>query len=260
MTSYSVLSVVSFAVVVLLLITGVVFVLLLARKRKIEAELKELVYENQLNRAELASLRAQMDPHFIFNCLNSIRLLTEKKDLDNASDYLDKFARLIRNNLEQARTEYNTLRLEIQTLQLYLEMESLRVKGQVNWKIEYAEDLDIDSIDIPSMFLQPYVENAIWHGLMHKSTPGNLRIRFTEYEDNLEVIIEDDGVGRAASARINEARNKNHNSLATRINEERIEKMTEGNGENKAKVTITDLFNESGVASGTRVLILFPLE
>jgi sensor histidine kinase YesM len=257
MNNYSVLSVVSFTVVLLLLIVGVVFILLLARKSKIESELKEVIYENQLNRAELSSLRAQMNPHFIFNCLNSIRLLTEKKDTEAASAYLEKFSQLIRNNLEQARSDYNTLRFEIQTLELYLQMESLRIKDKVDWQIEYEEEMDLDSIEIPSMFLQPYVENAIWHGLMHRNTRGKLWISMKEADDHLVVTIEDNGIGRKASAAINAGREKSHNSLASRINEERIAKM--GMGNVSGKVDIFDLYDEDGSASGTRVLIEFPI-
>lgn len=257
MNNYSVLSVVSFTVVLLLLIVGVVFILLLARKSKIESELKEAVYENQLNRAELSSLRAQMNPHFIFNCLNSIRLLTERKDVEAASAYLDKFSLLIRNNLEQARSEYNTLRFEIQTLELYLQMESLRIKDKVDWQIEFQEEMDLDTIEIPSMFLQPYVENAIWHGLMHRNTRGKLWICMKEADEHLVVIIEDNGIGRKASATINAGREKIHNSLASRINEERIAKM--GIGNVSGKVEIIDLFGEDGSATGTRVQIEFPI-
>lgn len=260
MNNYVVLSVISFTIVLLLLIAGVVLVLMLARKRKIEAELKEVVYENQLNRAELASLRAQMNPHFVFNCLNSIRLLTEKKETDAASEYLDKFSRLIRNNLEQARSEYNTLRFEIQTLRLYLEMESLRIKEQVSWEIHCDEDTDIDNTEIPSMFLQPFVENAIWHGLMHKADPGHLQIIFREEADSLLVTIEDNGIGRAAAARIKEARSSTHDSLATKINEERMQRMSRREENPLAAMQIIDLFDDSGAASGTRVEIRFPLD
>lgn len=260
MNNYVVLSVISFTIVLLLLITGVVLVLILARKRKIEAELKEAIFENQINRAELASLRAQMNPHFIFNCLNSIRLLTEKKEVEAAAAYLEKFSRLIRNNLEQARTEYNSLRSEIQTLKLYLEMESLRIKDQVSWEIVCDEITDVDNIEIPSMFLQPFVENAIWHGLMHKTEAGHLRIEFQETEDTLLIVVEDNGIGRSASAMINKNRKPEHGSLATLINEERMQRISGSVQNAQALMQTIDLFDVNGSPAGTRVEIRFPLD
>ncbi|GAA4457394.1 hypothetical protein GCM10023092_24180 [Rurimicrobium arvi] len=247
--------------IIFLLITGAVIVILLARKRKIEGDLKAVRYENELNRVELASLRAQMNPHFIFNCLNSIRLLTEKHESEAASAYLGKFSKLIRNNLEQARSDRNSLRFEIQTLQLYLEMESLRIKDKVRWTITHDEAMDLDFLEIPSMFLQPYVENAIWHGLMHRDTPGELSIRFEEDTDKelLRIVIEDNGIGRAASAVINQQRSKQHQSLATRINEERVSRMNKKDNDEETQVVITDLFDNHGNAAGTRVFIQMPL-
>ncbi|RAI77267.1 sensor histidine kinase [Spirosoma telluris] len=130
----------------------------------------ELGFEQKLAETEMTALRAQMNPHFIFNCLNSIKLYATENDAAKASDYLTKFSRLIRLVLENSRSERVTLQNELDALQLYLTMEAMRFKAKLNFRIDMAPAIDAEFIEIPPLLLQPYVENAIWHGLMHKES------------------------------------------------------------------------------------------
>lgn len=237
------------SIVIFLLTVGIALVVLLARKQHISHELK-------VSKMELASLRGQMNPHFIFNCLKSIKIITEQNNCDEASLYLSKFSKLIRNILEQSRDEESILAKEIETLKLYLEMESLRVKEKMSWSIIIQEGLDIDFIQIPSLLIQPYVENAIWHGIMHIEGKGILDIHFRQEikTDVLIVEIIDNGIGREQSAIINAVKMNKPQSLGTKINQERIALINYKPGFT-ASVEVTDLHNESGMASGTKVTI-----
>jgi LytS/YehU family sensor histidine kinase len=241
------------SVVIFLLTIGIALVVLLARKQHVSHELK-------VSKIELASLRAQMNPHFIFNCLKSIKVLTEQDNSKEASLYLSKFSRLMRNILEQSRDEESILAKEIETLRLYLEMESLRVKDKMVWDINIEEGLDIDFIKVPSLLIQPYVENAIWHGIMHIQGQGTLSVRLRSEAKTGALIVEviDNGIGRERSAVINAGKMNKPQSLGTKINQERIELINLKQGIN-AGVEIIDL-KEQQKASGTRVIIRFAPE
>lgn len=249
MQSNIVYGIVVATIVIFLLTIGIALVVVLARKQHVTHELK-------VSKMELASLRAQMNPHFIFNCLKSIKVLTEQNNAEEASLYLSKFSRLMRNILEQSRDEESILAKEIETLRLYLEMESLRVKGQMIWTIEIQDGLDIDFIRIPSLLVQPYVENSIWHGIMHLEGQGRLNIRFTmePSTDVLVIEVTDNGIGREKSVQINASKMNKPQSLATRINQERIELLNYKTGSN-ASVSIIDLTDENHKACGTKVTI-----
>jgi hypothetical protein len=146
---------------------------------------------------EMKALRAQMNPHFIFNSLNSIQNYILKNDSEKASQYLTKFSRLIRLILDHSNQNFITLSSEIQLLTLYIEMEDMRFEKHFESEISVDDNIDAEHILIPSMLIQPSVENAIWHGLLHKNERGFLKIYFKKLDENLlEVTIEDNGVGR----------------------------------------------------------------
>ena len=241
-------------IIILLLIVSMVIVVLLARRQSIKQELKEAVYKNKLNDIALASLRAQMNPHFIFNCLNSIKLYTEQNNSAAASEYLSKFSKLIRNMLHNARAEKNILSSEIETLQLYIEMEAMRFKDRMRFEIKVAENVDADFIEIPPLLIQPYVENAIWHGIMHKEGSGKVTVNITQRntESPLIITVEDDGVGRAKASTLKN--NEDHKSYGTQITNDRIALFNERDRLN-ASVNITDLYSEDGQAAGTLVTL-----
>lgn len=260
-SSKLIIVILSITITILLLIVAMVTILLLARRKGIQEQLKVAMYVNRLNAVTLESLRAQMNPHFIFNCLNSIKLYTEQNNSAAAVEYLDKFAKLIRGMLENARSDTNTLSSEIQTLQLYMDMEAMRFKDKMSYQFIIDENLDADFIEIPTLLIQPYVENAIWHGIMHKESSGKVILTILqtgEYE--LTISVEDNGVGRERAQASKSTHQSQHRSYGTKITEDRIALLNEKMKGVLASVVITDLFHDSGSSSGTLVTIKLPLK
>ena len=213
-------------------------------------------FERKLGETQMSALRAQMNPHFIFNCLNSIENFVIKNDTYRASTYLNDFARLIRLILQNSRLRSVPLQDEMEALELYLQMESLRFTDRFNYEIVIEESVDVNSIEIPPMLIQPYVENAIWHGLMHKETPGNLKVNLSCRNEMLECVIQDDGVGRKRALQIKEQkqRQRKKKSMGMSITQDRI-KMLNSLHNTNTEVRIIDLHNDDGDALGTRVEI-----
>jgi ligand-binding sensor domain-containing protein len=212
-----------------------------------------------MNEWQLKALRSQMNPHFIFNCLNSIDNYILKNDEENASRYLNKFSRLVRLILNQSDTNVTTVAKEVEMLKYYMELETLRFDEPFAFKIEVDEDIDTEETEIPSMLLQPYVENAILHGLKHKEKKGYLHIRITTKNDKLLCSVEDNGIGRKRAAEIKAMRPELHTSKGLGITEQRL-KMLQEAGEGTAVVKIIDLLDDDGNAIGTRVDISIPFE
>jgi sensor histidine kinase YesM len=209
--------------------------------------------------AEMAGLRSQMNPHFIFNCLNSIKLYATENDSVKASDYLTKFSRLIRSVLENSRSERVTLRNELDMLQLYADMEIMRFKQKLTFSIEVEPGLDAQFVEIPPLLLQPYVENAIWHGLMHKSEGGTVHVRVTQpQEDLLQLIITDDGVGRARSTELKSKSASHRKSFGLKMTSERIALVNQLY-QTHTQVTIEDLVDANGQPAGTEVVLQIPI-
>lgn len=251
-------TVLSAIIVMLVLIGAIIAVIVTARRQSLQQQLKEAEYRKQLSDTALASLRAQMNPHFIFNCLNSIKLYTEQNDNTAASEYLGKFARLIRSMLDKANVQSTTLASELETLRLYMDMETMRFKEKMSYNIIVDKNVDTDFVEIPPLLIQPYVENAIWHGIMHKAENGNVTVRIHQREDNtLEIIIEDDGIGRERAAALKKGM-PIHRSYGTQITGDRISLLNEKN-ENTASVTITDLYPDQEY-TGTKVIIKLPIK
>ena len=224
-------------------------------ERSLRQQKAELVNINQqLSEIQLAALRSQMNPHFIFNALNSIKTFVMENDAENAEKYLDKFAKLIRFILETTQSGTVLLQKEIDLLTLYLDLEQLRFSDKLTYTISISNNIDTENIIIPSMLIQPYVENAILHGIMHKETMGRVVITFTLFATWLEIIIEDDGVGRERSKYYK--KNSNHHSLSMEITNKRLQKLKK---DEHAGISIVDLKNENEEPSGTRVIIEIPL-
>jgi len=227
--------------------------IMITRVRKKEREktrINKLIAEFQLS-----ALRAQMNPHFIFNCINSIQryILTNKPE--EAYSYLSKFSKLIRLVLNYAEENLITLTQELEILTLYIELEQLRFEHKFRYVISIDEHVNIAEIKVPAMILQPYVENAIWHGLMNVKDERDKFISLSIKEKNsvLEIVIEDNGVGREKASELS---SKTYQSRGTRINNRRIE-MLNILGSGKGSVQIEDL-SENSMATGTRVIISIP--
>ncbi|GAB2601760.1 histidine kinase [Spirosoma areae] len=219
----------------------------------------ETEFEQKLADTELTALRAQMNPHFIFNCLNSIKLYTLQNDADKASDYLTRFSRLIRLVLENSRSELVPLQNELEALQLYIELEAMRFKQKVQFSIHVAPDIDQRYLCIPPLLLQPYVENAIWHGLMHKSEGGTVTVEVSQLQDNLlHIEITDDGVGRERARELKSKSAGKHKSFGMQVTADRI-RMINQLYNIQTQSRIYDLVDSFGEACGTRVTVDIPV-
>ena len=249
-------SLIAITLIILLLIIGMILVIMLARRQKIKQELNEALYQNKLNETAMASLRAQMNPHFIFNCLNSIKLYTEQNNSAAASEYLSKFSKLIRNMLDNARSDNSLLANEIETLQLYIDMETMRFKDKLQCSISIAQDVDLDFIEVPPLLIQPYVENAIWHGIMPKAEGGQVWINISQNHatNDLEISIKDNGIGREKSAALKKGKSQLHQSHGTAITHNRLDLLNEKN-KASASVVISDVLDENHLVSGTLVTL-----
>jgi sensor histidine kinase YesM len=219
---------------------------------------KRLAIEKQYRDSELKALKAQMNPHFIFNALNSIQdyIVLNQKNL--ASDYLGKFADLIRNYLHFSDTGFISISDEVHNLNLYLELEKLRFEEQLEYTFKVGSSVNSDVITIPTMLIQPYVENALKHGLLHKKENRKLQIAINKVSGKIiECIIDDNGVGREKSKEINSRRKSNHKSFALKATTERLDLLNYGK-KNKIGVIIIDL-HEGNKATGTRVILKIPI-
>ena len=245
-----------FRLVAIALIIVFVYLFLRNRANNIrETERKKIEQEMAIAENELKALRSQMNPHFIFNSLNSIQHFVISNNSEKASKYLNKFSKLIRLILSHSEKQLITLAEEIELLKLYVELEQVRFEGKFSLIFEIEKDLDIDFIELPTMLIQPFVENAILHGLAPKEGKGILKISFTNSNSNIICIVEDDGIGRKKSYSMKGTGNSNNLSMATKNTTERIELLKKINDKEYSFV-IFDL--EENQKSGTRVEITFP--
>ncbi|MCW5897893.1 MAG: histidine kinase [Flavobacteriales bacterium] len=222
-------------------------------------ERKEESVARTMNDLKLRALRAQMNPHFVFNCMNSIDKYILMNEPEQASRYLNRFAKLVRLILNQSDSVSVPLDKEVEMLRYYLELEALRFEEPFTFEVTADPLLMNEDPELPAMLVQPYVENAIWHGLQHKHGRGHIRVDFRKLGNDLVVTVEDNGVGRAEAARIKAQRSTVHSSKAMQVNADRMRLMEElklGG----ASVAIDDLTDREGKALGTRVTITLPLE
>jgi tetratricopeptide (TPR) repeat protein len=205
------------------------------------------------------NLRQQMNPHFIFNTLNSIQYYVFQNDKISSNNYMTKFASLIRKTLENSRHTEISIKEELDALHLYLELEELRFKEKFEWSISVDEEIDTLTFKIPTMLIQPYVENAITHGLMNKENgKGFLRVELQLHDDQIICTVEDNGIGRTKAMEIRQQKSNNHQSMGLNITESRLKLVNELYGKNM-KVIYTDLVDDRGEAAGTRVEINVPI-
>jgi hypothetical protein len=216
-------------------------------------------FVRQIAEAEMAGLRSQMNPHFIFNCLNSIKLYATENDSEKASDYLTKFSRLIRMVLENSRSERVTLQNELEMLRLYTDLEIMRFKQKLSFSITVEAGIDTRFIEIPPLLIQPYVENAIWHGLMHKPEGGSVHLQVTHPQDDLlQLTVTDDGVGRARATELKSKSASHRKSFGLKMTSERIALVNQLY-HTHTNVQIEDLMDAEGQPAGTEVTIQIPL-
>lgn len=228
----------------------------MAESKAKEKEIALLEINKMLAESQLMALRAQMNPHFVFNCLNSIQecIVTEK--YGEASKYLNKFSKLFRMVLNNSGKKLVTIQEEKEVLELYLELEQMRFEQSFEYDLIVDDDLLQDEVLIPSMLVQPFVENALWHGLMHKSGERKLRVEFRRKGEELfECIIEDNGIGRQRSFALKQEQSKakHHESKGLAICKDRLEILQKQGFH--AQLLIEDRSDAKGDPAGTRVII-----
>ncbi len=213
--------------------------------------------EKELNQYMQKALSQQMNPHFIFNSLNSIQYYLLKNDKITSNKYLTKFARLMRVTLENSQHNTVTVEKEMEALGLYLELEQLRLEGKFDYEIKIDEEIEEQSDMIPTLLLQPFVENSIWHGLMNKQEKGKVTVDVKIVDNIIVCRIEDDGIGREKAMEINREKRKAHKSLGLEITNKRLELINSLYGK-EMHTEVTDLKNEKNEGIGTRVEIFLP--
>jgi tetratricopeptide (TPR) repeat protein len=229
-------------------------------KLKIEKSRSERLFQNQLIELKSSALQARMDPHFVFNSLNSIQQYIWEKNPEEATAYLGRFSKLIRATLDNSRKQYVTLERDLAALLYYIELESLRFQNKFKHQIICGPGINTKEIQLPPMMIQPFVENAILHGLQPLKTAGRLDIILKRIDSNvLHISIEDNGVGRVKANQNKIGNNKSHQSVAMDLTRERLEKMN-GASLHADAIIITDLYDENHQATGTKVEINVPVE
>lgn len=230
-----------------------------ANRQKLEEELAKSKIQEELRQSQLSSLKAQMNPHFMFNALNSIQEFILTNDKRQANMYMGKFADLMRMTLDMSNKKEITLEDEIKVLELYLQLEALRFEEKFNYNIEVAENVHTADIYLPSMLIQPYVENAVKHGLLHIQHEKILTIVFNVDTQNILICtITDNGIGRKRSNELNEMRQKKYTSFATGATQKRLELLNHER-ETAIAVVYDDLHDANGNASGTKVTLKIPV-
>ena len=231
---------------IILVLVGLLFL----RQNKLKTEHKTVVLEQKL-------LRLQMNPHFIFNALSNILNFIDSNENKKASRYLTTFSKLLRTTLESTREDLVPFEKEVGSLKNYLELQKLRYSSKFNYAIEVDENIEQEDMSIPPMLVQPFIENAIEHGIRHKKTMGRINVRFILKGEKILCEIEDDGVGREKAWEAEYSTRRGHKSLAIEIIKDRI-KILNKKFSQKIKLEIIDMKSDKLEASGTKVLLDLP--
>lgn len=245
-----------FRAALVVLLVALVWVLVMLRIRNIQrkGELRRLLVEYQLQ-----ALRAQMNPHFIFNALNSILHFIARHDSEAAQQYLSRFAKLIRLTLEHSKSHLIPLADDLESLRFYVELEQIRFEKKFACQFSLGPGIDPYDIEVPPMLIQPYVENAIKHGLAYKAEAGTLAVMVSRHQGHVLCSVSDDGIGRKRSEELKTGIARRHRSQGMEAAKKRLEALEASYG-GKFQVEVADLFDDAGNAAGTRVDIYIPVE
>ena len=215
--------------------------------------------EKRVLSLEQNMLRSQMNPHFLFNSLNSIKLYIINNEQKNAVHYLNKFSKLVRKILEASSVKEISLEEELETVELYMNIENIRFSNEIDFKISLDDDINPDIIKVPSLTLQPFLENSLWHGLSPKNGDKKIHINVKKKnKSHVSIEIEDNGVGRFAAEVNKEKRVLKRKSVGIRITKERLANFSK-DYQNSFEVDIVDLFEDTGEPKGTRVVLNIPM-
>lgn len=248
-----------FKILTVILIAGFGTYMIYQRTRKaIFEEQQSSSQSKMIAELELKALRAQMNPHFIFNSLNSIQDFVLNNEGQQAARYLSKFAKLMRMILDISEQTFVNINSKIAFLKLYTELEALRLNNSLNIQFEIDPEIDLEAL-IPTLLIQPHIENAIWHGLQYKTDNKILHIGFKKLSDDfIEVTVEDNGIGRTAAIAIRNNKTQLHQSMASKNSEDRIHTLNILFG-SRPKIEIFDLFDKNNIACGTKVVMQIPM-
>jgi LytS/YehU family sensor histidine kinase len=220
---------------VIVLLSGITGFVGYKRRRDLERKSIQTQNELQVNKTELRVLRLQMDPHFIFNSLNSVSDYMLKNDIETADRYLTRFARLMRQTLEQSASSEVTLEDDLNALRTYLDLEQLRLKGKMTYTLSVDENINSSAVLVPSLILQPFIENSIVHGIGPKEGEGKINIKISREGNLLNCMLEDDGVGRNQNVS-----NNGHKSYGMQITQTRIDLLNKMHNSHGG-IKLTDL-------------------
>ena len=219
-------------------------------------EQQKTKHEKELLELEAKALRSQMNPHFIFNSLNSIKSLINKNEPDKAAGYLTTFSKLIRTLFQNSDKREVNLYEELETCRLYTQLEKMRFGRKVEFVFDVDEKIDLKDIKVPALILQPFIENAIWHGLVPKEPGGRVVVSVKENDGAVQCIIDDDGIGRELSEQYKAQYESTHQSKGIGLTQSRLE-LDKLLNEREDSIQIIDKKNEAGKAEGTKVIITF---
>jgi ligand-binding sensor domain-containing protein len=251
-------------IAVMLLIAAVLLFFKLRENRIKKEQIRQTEINKRIAEIRMTALRGQMNPHFIFNSLNSIQHFITTREKEEALNYLSKFSKLIRKILENSRENTVSLSNELQLLELYIQLEQLRFGNKFDYHIDIDQKIDMENTEIPPLLIQPYIENAILHGLICKTGKGDLWFSLARNNGLLVCKIEDNGIGRAKAKEIEEGKESRHKSLGIKLTEERISGLF-ALLDYKMEVLIEDLFEveqdetKEPKSAGTRVTISIPV-
>ncbi len=235
--------------IVLALMAGIFYILY--RQFQLKNEKKVLTLEQDM-------LRSQMNPHFLFNSLNSIKLYIINNEQKNAVHYLNKFSKLVRKILEASSVKEIALADELETVELYMNIEDIRFSNEINFQVIIDEGIDPHLVKIPSLILQPFLENALWHGLSSKKGEKKIVLHVSEPQSgSIQISIADNGIGRAAAEKIKEGKVLQRKSVGIDITKERLSNFAK-EYRNPYSLNIIDLFDEEWNATGTKVILVIP--
>lgn len=237
-----------FAGILVLAFFGIVFYIYRYRTKNLRKE-----YAAKMTNAELRALRIQMNPHFIFNSLNSIQYYVLNSDSKTTYKYLTKFSSLMRKTLQNSKENFLPIKEELESLGLYLELENMRLDNSLDISFKTDPAIDIERTLVPTLFMQPFVENAIIHGLLPKNGDRKIQISIEKMNQGIRCIIEDNGIGRNASRELNKKRNRSHQSTALTAIENRI-KILNASANTNIRMEIVDLHKDNN-SIGTRVIL-----
>ncbi|MEO6346919.1 MAG: histidine kinase, partial [Aquaticitalea sp.] len=220
---------------------------------------QQLKQEKQILTLEQDMLRNQMNPHFIFNSLNSIKLYIINNEKENAVYYLNKFSKFIRKILIASTEKEMTLEDELDTMKLYMNIENIRFSNEIDFQVEVDRSISTSNIRVPSLILQPFLENALWHGLSSKSDDKQILLRVSKpSEDHITITITDNGIGREEADKINSGKLLKRKSVGIAITKARLANFSKAFSSDY-KINIEDLYDDQGIASGTKVIVNIPI-